>query len=136
MKKCPIIFLIFVSVKLFPQQINQLPMGQTLPLQHDSLVSKYQAKKKGSNILLVFSSVLFVGGSALCTGSVYGLNNSNEPFSYVAPMVIGAGIGVIGLAIFVPSVFKHVNAVKKLNKLNANLSIAIAPTAFRIAYKF
>jgi hypothetical protein len=134
MRKSLFVLLLFVTIKLFPQQIEQPPVQQNQPYNPNFSLSKYQKMEKHAKTAIIVGSILTAGGAALLGGGLYGISNANNSLSYLAPVAFGAMMGIAGVHILVPALFKYYYATKKLN--TANVSIAVTPVSFRIAYTF
>ena len=163
MKKGLFILLLFIAIKLFPQQIQQPAQQnnnqqlQQQPQQNtmynnmndmnyygNKAVKYGKMKAKG----IVMASI---GGGMLASGIFFltnGLsdkaansNSSNQPLvpSYTPKIVGGTVLTIIGgLYVTGGTIRAIIGAIKEKEMVKANyrVSVLIAPTAFRVAYTF
>ena len=165
MKKHLVILLLFVAVKLFPQQINQAtqqPSQQPNQAVYDK-ITKYKKMKIGGIVMLSAGGVALVSGIAMFASGLieistrqntynnqfntYILSSNTYPYSAQPPvqpnnadlipkMAGGVVLGIVGGLAVAGGTFMYIRGKHKEKKWRNNLSAFVAPTAFRFTYKF
>jgi len=156
MKKALFILLLFVTVKLFSQQIEQNNQQLQQQPQQNSMYNNdmnYYGNKAAKFRKMKIKGIVMgsIGGGMLASGIFFltnGLsdkasraNSSNQPLipSYTPKIVGGTILTVVGGLMVTGGVLRAIIGATKEKKMvmsNHQLSLFVAPTAFRIAYTF
>jgi hypothetical protein len=167
MRKSLFVFLLFVTVKLFPQQIQQPPEPpqttnksvqiqqpaqqniSTVDMKNKIKAEKFENMKINGIVLASVGGAALVGGIVALSIGLYNqnaaaanpsnsANQSATPFYISSQVATGLILGFFGGSAITGGIIMASIGNQKLKKYAtaSRLSVFVAPTAFRIAYKF
>jgi uncharacterized membrane protein len=148
MKSIFILFFLAVTIKLFPQQINQPVFNNSSQNDvHQDKIGKCHKMKKNGIVMICAGSAGFIGGVVLfVSGLSDNIKKPNQSFNNNTPqqngtnnlpkMYAGSILSTIGLLAITAGTSLYIVGKRREKKWKSTVSISVSPASFRIAYKF